>query len=53
MTLFTFLIESPSTLRCSTIISSRSGGNDLSNTRETTKSQKEPKEGDTVLEQDA
>jgi hypothetical protein len=52
MTLFTFFIESPSTSKCPTIISSRSRGNNFSNTGETTKSQKEPVDGDTVLEQD-
>jgi hypothetical protein len=53
MTLFTFFIGSPSMSKCPIIISSRSRGNNFSNVRETTKSQKEPTEGDTILEQDA
>jgi hypothetical protein len=53
MILFTLFIESLSTLKCPTIISSRSRGNDFSNARETTKSQKNATEGHTILEQDA
>jgi hypothetical protein len=54
MILFTLFIESPSTLKCLIIISSRSRGNDFSNTGETTKSQKEARGGggDIILEQD-
>jgi hypothetical protein len=53
MTLSTFFIETPSTSTYPTIMSSRLRGDDFSNAGETTKSYKEPTEGDMILEQNA
>jgi hypothetical protein len=53
MSLSTFFVESPSTSKCPTIISSRSIGKGFSDAGETTMSEKEQAKKDKILEQNA
>jgi hypothetical protein len=53
MSLSTFFVESPSTSKCPTIISSKSIGKGFSDAGETTMSEKEQAKKDKILEQNA